>query len=49
MSAADQATIAGFLAGRVPLDEARAAFARWAAWLDSTGRGVPHWIREVAA
>lgn len=49
MTPADQTTVAGYLAGRVPLDEARAAFARWAAWLDSTGRGVPYWVRELAA
>jgi hypothetical protein len=49
MNPTDQLTVAGYLAGRVPRDEARSAFARWAAWLDTTGRGVPHWIRELAA
>ena len=49
MNSADRSTVAGYLAGRVPIDESRGAFGRWAAWLDSTGRGVPHWIRELAS
>lgn len=48
MNERDQFTVAGYLAGRVPIDEARGAFGRWAAWLDTTGRGVPHWIAALA-
>jgi hypothetical protein len=48
MTERDQLTVADYLAGRVPLVEARGAFIRWAAWLDTTGRGVPHWIASLA-
>lgn len=48
MNERDQLTVAGYLAGHVTLTEARGAFIRWAAWLDSTERGVPHWIATLA-